>query len=98
MILDGKKLSNEDIYNLKVNEIVQYKYESHVVVHRIVKVIDNNGDRLFITKGDYNDTPDKKPVRPEQIIGVVNIKIPLIGYPAVWFSEVIKNIKPEIDV
>lgn len=93
-----KKLSNEDIYNLKVNEIVQYKYESHVVVHRIVKVIDNNGDRLFITKGDYNDTPDKKPVTPEQIIGVVNIKIPLIGYPAVWFSEAIRNIKPEIDV
>lgn len=93
-----KKLSKEDIYNLKVNEIIQYKYDSHVVIHRIIKIIDNDGERLFVTKGDYNSTPDKEPVKVEQVVGVVNIKVPLIGYPAVWFSETIKNLKPEIEV
>ena len=93
-----EKLNEEGIHNLKINDIIEYRYDSHVVVHRIIKIIDNNGELLFVTKGDNNNDPDRELVKVNQVIGVVNIKVPLVGYPAVWFSEIIKNLKPEIDV
>lgn len=51
-------------------EVICFRSGDVYVTHRIVKTdTDENGNALYITRGDANNTPDVQPVRPEQILG-----------------------------
>lgn len=93
-----EKLNEEELDNLQVNDIVQYKVDSHYVVHRIVDIVNDNGEKAFVTKGDNNNLPDNKIVYTGQIMGIIEVKFPFIGYPAVLFNEIIRNMQPQIEV
>jgi signal peptidase len=53
--------------------------------HRVIGVTERDGTRLFETKGDANDNPDRQPVRPGQLrgrvlsVGGAPVVIPAIG-------------------
>lgn len=51
-----------------------------VVTHRVVDVQEENGERVFETKGDANDQADRQPVRAEDVVGTVVLTIPFVGY------------------
>lgn len=48
--------------------------------HRIVGVTEQDGERAFVTQGDNNDQPDQRPVPASQVMGVVILTVPYIGY------------------
>lgn len=48
--------------------------------HRIVGITEQDGERAFVTQGDNNDQPDQSPVPASQVMGVVILTIPYIGY------------------
>ena len=50
---------------------------------------DSYGNKMFITKGDYNNANDADKVALEDVKGKVSFVIPLIGYPSVWLSGAI---------
>lgn len=76
------KNANRD--KLKEKDIIAYLNKDNVlVVHRIITV---NSDGTYITKGDYNNSPDVYPVTKEQIKGKVKFKIPFIAYPKIIFK------------
>jgi signal peptidase len=50
------------------------------VTHRVVEVVQENGDPHFRTQGDANDEPDPNLVPPGNLIGRVMFSIPLVGY------------------
>lgn len=50
------------------------------VTHRVVGVVEQDGQRAFRTKGDANEEPDSQLVRPDDLIGVVMFSIPAVGY------------------
>jgi signal peptidase I len=52
-------------------------------IHRIV---DNDLDGAYRTKGDANPTVDPAPVRREQVRGVGRLLVPLVGLPVMWFQ------------
>lgn len=82
-----KKLTTPEKDDIKINDIIQYSSGTKYVVHRVIDITnDQNGNRMFITKGDYNNTNDLMPVGYEQIVGKVSFVIPYIGYPSVWLS------------
>ena len=73
--------------DLKINDIVQYTTGNISVVHRIVDIRhDSTRGRYFIFKGDENPLPDIFPVYDEQIVGIVVLKTPLLGLPALLFQ------------
>ena len=74
-------------YELKVNDIVAYKYDSTIIVHRINKIEKDKKEYFYYTKGDANENLDAYPVKKDMIIGIVNIKIPYLGLPAVWLNN-----------
>ena len=74
--------------NLEVNDILAYKYENKIIVHRIYKIYDNNNEYYIYTKGDANALYDKYKITKDMIIGVVKLKIPMIGYPTVLLNEI----------
>ncbi len=51
------------------------------VTHRIHEIEEEEGKRVFITKGDANDSPDGEKRVQDQIIGQVIFSVPYLGYP-----------------
>ena len=77
-----------DVEKLKINDVIAYRYNKIIIVHRLVKKIIVNNEPIFYTKGDANNDIDNYKITKDMIIGVVNIKVPYIGYPTVWLNEI----------
>lgn len=71
-----KKIAAE---KLAVNDVIAFIDEETIITHRIVAIDkDENGDIIYITKGDANNILDN-PIKKEKIIGKYYGKIPKIG-------------------
>lgn len=57
-----------------------HQIDAPYVTHRVVEVVERNGDTYFRTKGDANEEPDQALVPASNLVGVVAFHIPLIGY------------------
>ena len=58
-----------------------------MVVHRIINILEENGEYYIYTKGDANVSPDNYAVEESMIMGTVVVKIPYVGLPTVWLNE-----------
>ena len=65
------KIGNE---NIKKDDIIAFEYENSIITHRVVFI---DGDSIVV-KGDNNNTVDK-PIKKEQIIGVMVKKYSHLG-------------------
>ena len=72
---------------LKEGQVIAYEYHGIIVVHRIIKILKDDGEYFIYTKGDANPDPDNYVVEQQMILGKVNVKIPFIGLPTVWLNE-----------
>lgn len=72
---------------IKEGQVIAYKYNNVIVVHRVIKIIKDDDSYYFYTKGDNNSEADNYAIEEQMIIGVVNIKIPYIGIPTVWLNS-----------
>ena len=92
------KLNENEKKSLKVGDIIEYRLDNSIVVHRIIRIeIDKNDNLIFTTKGDNNKLPDNKKVTEEQVVGRVRYKIPKVGYPAVLLNEFFEKTKPDVE-
>ena len=73
--------------DIKIGQVIAYKYDDRIIVHRLVKKIKVQENTYFYTKGDNNDNIDGYKITNDMIIGLVNIRIPYIGYPTVWLNN-----------
>lgn len=73
--------------SLKEGNIIIYKKEGKIVIHRIVEIQKEKDKYYFITKGDANKTVDIWRVKEKEIIGKSLFKISYVGYPTIWLSE-----------
>lgn len=93
-----EKINTKNGKNLKKYDIIEYKLENIIVAHRIIHIEEHNdGSKLYITKGDNNNTADNKKVSSDQIIGVVKFRIPKVGYPTVWLNDFFNKQKVSIE-
>lgn len=86
-----------DIEEVVIGDIIEYQLPDFNVVHRIISIEYQNGERYFVTKGDANLNPDKLPVRESQIIGKVILNIPYVGYPTYLIKNMVDN-NEKIDI
>lgn len=85
-------IKDTDVKKVKEGDIIRYRMENYYVVHRVVTIYeDNNGDRVFITKGDNNDDIDLYPVKESQFAGVIKFDIPYLGYPTLMLSRLLNT-------
>lgn len=73
--------------DLKKGQVIAYKYNGVIVVHRLIRIIKVDDEYFYYTKGDANSKEDGYAIKRDMIIGVVNYKLPYIGYPTVWLNE-----------
>ena len=69
------------------DDILVFKNEGVIYIHRIVEISKKNKDITIYTKGDNNAMNDEFTTSKEEVIGVVKQKIKYIGYPTIWLSE-----------
>lgn len=91
-----KKLDTKELNQLNIGDILVFKMENKIIVHRIVEIKkDNYGSLLFKTKGDANNDNDNWYVTEKAVIGTTNHLIPYVGLPSVWLYEFIEGRKME---
>lgn len=85
IVLIDQKIENYN--NLKVGQIIAYKKDNYVIIHRIVDKRIEKGTFYFQTKGDKMEENEDE-ISEEKIIGTVSFRIKYIGYPTIWFNNV----------
>ena len=74
--------------NLQKEDVIVFYKGNVKTIHRIVEVQKKNGEIIYYTKGDNNQTTDKGFITDKDIIGIVKFRIIEIGWPTVWLSEI----------
>jgi len=83
-----KKLSSDEIKEIKIGDILVFESDNIIVVHRVIdRKTAMNGTYLYQTKGDNNNAPDSDLVEPSSVIGRMEAGIKFIGYPSLWLQE-----------
>ncbi len=82
-----EKMSESQLKQLPINEIIIYSIEKQNIAHRIINKVEESNNVMYVTKGDNNNVADKRFVRTNQIKGKYVFHIKYIGFPAVWLYE-----------
>ncbi len=80
-------VKNVDKDELDVGDIISFKTGQIINTHRIIKIEKQNGEDVYITKGDNNQKEDRGYVKLNDIEGKYLFKIPNFGI----IAEVLKS-------
>jgi signal peptidase len=72
-------------------QVVVFEKDDTVIIHRVVDIQIINGQTRYFTKGEVNEEMDDGFIYDSNIIGLVNFKIPFIGYPTLWMRSLFKR-------
>lgn len=72
---------------IAVGQVIAFEKDSSVVVHRVIDIKNVDGTNRYYTQGDVNEEPDSGYVTESQVVGLVNLKVPYIGYPTIWLRS-----------
>lgn len=72
--------------SLKVNDIIAYKEDDVVITHRIVEIIEEDGQIKYLTKGDNNTDNDSGYVLPKNVEGLYQFKVSRLGNFAMFLQ------------
>lgn len=79
----------EDNYDsIEEGTVLAFEYNKVLIIHRVIRRVEANGEYFFYTKGDYNASEDGYPVTEDMVKGIVQVKIPYLGLPTVWLKEI----------
>ena len=68
---------------IEEGQVIVFKRNSSLIVHRVDDIQIVNGRKRYYTKGDANDGQDADFRYDSDIVGIVNHKIPYIGFPTI---------------
>ena len=69
---------------IQKQDIITFVKDEYTITHRIVDIVEENGNTYYQTKGDNNNTSDADLVKYEEIEGVYVFKINSIGNIVVY--------------
>ena len=83
--------SRIDIDDYNVGDVLVFKKDSKVVVHRIIEIKNIDGEKIFYTKGDNNNGPDGYPITEKDVLGLCKKRVRFVGIISVYLSELVKS-------
>ena len=75
-------------YELKVGDIIVFRHNNDMIVHRILSITYTSDDISVETKGDHNENKDSYVLHKKDILGKFDIKIKYIGTPTLWLRDI----------
>lgn len=88
--------------NLEVGDILVFQgAKPQPIIHRIVKIIQQNGDYYYHTKGDHNNDSLRGPwgeteISEERVLGQGIVRIPYLGWIKILFVDAVQPLGIEI--
>lgn len=76
---------------LEKGKVIIFNKDNVTTIHRIVDVQTLNNEKIYFTKGDYNQQGDGGYRTKQDISGVVDFRIIEIGWPTIWVNDLFKN-------
>ena len=73
--------------SLKVGDIISFRHGQSVITHRISRIIVEDGETKYITKGDFNNAEDSESVTYKNIEGKAIRSIPQLGKIALMLQD-----------
>jgi signal peptidase len=78
-----RRVKPEDV---RVGDIIAFRTGESRTIHRVIEKVVEGGFFYFRTKGDANEDPDPWIVKPEDVLGELQLTIPYYGY-LIWFAQ-----------
>ncbi len=72
---------------IEVGQILVFEKNDSTTVHRVVDIEIINGQTRYTTKGDANEEKDVGYITDAEIVGTVEAKLPMAGYPTLWLRS-----------
>ena len=82
--------SYEDQF-IREGQVIVFEEGNSKIVHRVVDIKIINGRSRYYTKGDANEDLDMGYIIDSEIVGLVNVKLPYLGYPTIWVRSLFKR-------
>jgi signal peptidase len=80
-----------DDHEIIEGQVIVFEKYNVMVVHRVVDIEIINGVARYYTKGDANEDWDVGYVLDSEIVGLVDYKLPVVGYPTIWMRSLFKR-------
>ena len=87
-IIIFEKYDNQLIQN---NQIIAFKKDDKIIVHRIVEIKYVNDEKRYYTKGDANNERDSEYITDSEIIGLYKFKINKVGELTLIFNKLFER-------
>ena len=72
---------------IQEGQVIVFEQSNSVIIHRVVDIEIINGNTRYYTKGDANEDRDAGYITQSDILGLVNYKLPFLGYPTIWMRS-----------
>ena len=72
-------------------QVIVFEKDDSMIIHRVADIQTVNGTTRYFTKGDANEDLDAGFIQRSDIVGLVNYKVPYIGYPTLWMRSLFKR-------
>ena len=72
-------------------QVIVFAKGKSMIVHRVVDIKIINGITQYYTKGDANENLDAGYITDGDIVGLVNLKIPYLGYPTLFIRSLFQS-------
>jgi signal peptidase len=79
------------IKNLRVNDVLAFRNEGFIVMHRVISISSSDGSTYFETQGDANNAPDANLAESNDVEGKVLFTIPKLGQLSLAFKRIFQN-------
>jgi len=76
---------------IQEGQVIVFEQSNSAIVHRVVDIEIVNGITRYYTKGDANEDRDTGFVTEADIVGLVNYKLPFMGYPTLWMRALFER-------
>ena len=80
-----------DAEDIEVNDVISFfdpaGNGTSIVTHRVIEIVEEDGEILFRTRGDNNNTEDKELVPAENLVGVYKMRIAGAGHIAMFMQS-----------
>ena len=77
--------------DIAVNDVISFfdpaGNGTSIVTHRVIEIVEENGELGFRTRGDNNNTEDKSLVPADKLVGVYKSRIPNAGHVAMFMQS-----------
>ena len=80
-----------DAADIKVNDVISFfdpaGNGTSIVTHRVIEIVEKDGELFFRTRGDNNNTEDKELVPAKNLVGIYKSRIAGAGHIAMFMQS-----------